>query len=42
VQDRGDQSLDVAVVEAGGRVAEVDGDAVGEAGRQLEEPAFPA
>jgi hypothetical protein len=33
VQDRGDQSLNVAVIESGCRVAEIDGDAAGEAGR---------
>jgi hypothetical protein len=40
--DRGDQSLDVAAVEAGSGVAEVDGNAVGEAGGQLQETPFPA
>jgi hypothetical protein len=34
VQDYGDQSLDVAVVEAGSNVAKIDRDAAGEAGRQ--------
>jgi hypothetical protein len=42
VQDRGDQSLDVAVIEAGDGVAQVDRDAAGEAGRQLEDTPFPA
>jgi len=36
VADRGDQQGGVAVVEAGDGVAEVDGDADGETGRQLE------
>jgi hypothetical protein len=38
--DGGDQSLDVVVVESGGGVAQVDGDAVGEAGRQQEDTPF--
>ena len=42
MQDRGDQPGDVAVVEAGDGVAEVDRYAAGEAGRQLEDAAFPA
>jgi len=42
VQDRGDQLGDVAVVEAGDGVAEVDWYAAGEAGRQLEDASFPA
>jgi hypothetical protein len=41
VSDRGDESLDVVVVEAGGGVAEVDGDSVGEAGRQERTRRFP-
>jgi hypothetical protein len=40
VQDRGDQSLDVAVVEAGSSVTEIDGDAAGEAGRQHQDAPF--
>jgi hypothetical protein len=42
VQDRGDQPLDVAVVEAGCCVAEVDRDAIGEAGRQQQDAPFPS
>jgi len=40
--DRGDQLPDVVVVHACGGVAEVDGDAVGEAGRQEKNTSFPA
>jgi hypothetical protein len=42
VEDGGDEPGDVAVVEAGDGVAEVDRDAGGEAGRQLEDTPFPA
>jgi hypothetical protein len=41
VPDCSDQSLDVAVIEVGGRVEEIDGDAVGEAGRQLRSRCSP-
>jgi hypothetical protein len=40
VPDRGDELGGVVVVESGGVVAEVDGDASGEAGGELEDAAF--
>jgi hypothetical protein len=42
VPDRGDQPGNVAVVEAGGGVAEINGNAVGEAGGQQQDAPFPA
>jgi hypothetical protein len=40
VADGGDQQVNVALVEAGDAVAEVDGDAAGEAGCEPEDPSF--
>ena len=40
MKNRGDQPGDVAVVDAGDGVAEIDGNAAGEAGRQLEDTPF--
>jgi len=41
LSDREHQQADVAVVDAGDGLAEADGRPVGEAGREVEHPAFP-
>jgi len=42
MKNRGDQPGEVVVIEAGDGIAEVDGDPVGEAGRQQESTPFAA